>query len=193
MRTTQLFFNLLILLFVLSCSKETKKEQLINTCIQKQIRLKTLFEDNTCKKYGDDTVLSKKYILQVWNSQKRKTDTNLMLAKCFIESNFQPYILRFEKALPYYYPHIKDSIQFTSIGLFQPLGMAIPHIKTINDFPIESQMCVFDSMMSNCLIRANNDIRKAVFYYNTPSLIYYPNFNSEYTIQIMNKIKDGKI
>jgi len=184
----------LILLFViLSCSKEVKKQTQTNTCIQKQIRLKTIFEDNTCKKYGDNTVLSKKEILQVWNSQKRKTDTNLMLAKCLIESNYQPHILRFEKALPYYYPHIKDSIQFTSIGLFQPLGMAIPHVKSINDFPIEAQMCVFDSMMANCLIRANNDIRKAVFYYNTPSLSYYPNFNSEYTIQIMNKIKLNKI
>jgi hypothetical protein len=182
----------LILLFViLSCSKEVKKQTQTNTCIQKQIRLKTLFEDNICKIYGDNTVLSKKEILQVWNSKKRKTPTNLMLAKAFIESSFRPHIYRYEKHLEYL--NYKDSLSITDCGLFQVMGFAIPKISNVNDFPIEAQMCVFDSMMANCMLRANNDIRKAVFYYNTPYSSYYPNFNSEYTIQIMNKIKLNKI
>lgn len=184
-------FNLLILLFVLSCSKETKKEQLINTCIQKQIRLKTLFEDNKCKIYGDNTVLSRKDILKVWNSKQRKTPTNLMLAKAYIESSFRPHIYRYEKHLEYL--KYSDSLHITDIGMFQVMGFAIPKITNVNDFPIESQMCVFDSMMSNCLIKSNNNIRIAVHYYNTPFAPYQYNFNSEYTVQIMQKIKEGKI
>lgn len=164
-----------------------------NICTQKQLVLKKYREDSGCMVYGDSSnnSLSEKELLCYWNSRERKVPTELMLAKAFIESSYRPFIFRYEKALPYYYPHIKDSIQFTDLGMFQVLGMAIPHIKTVHEFPIEYQMDVFDSMMNACLIRANNDIKVAVHYYNTPALQYTENHNSNYTFYLYNKIKNG--
>lgn len=182
-------------LILITTPTEVKIKEPTYTCKQKkEIKLRHFYEDSVCKIYGDslNQSLSKQEILELWNSKVRKVPTDLMLAKGFIESSYRPYLYRYEKDLKYYYPHIKDSIQFTDLGMFQVLGMAIPHVKTVHDFPVEYQMDVFDSMMSACLIRANNDIQQAVHYYNTPSLPYYHNHNSEYTIHILNKIRNER-
>lgn len=163
---------------------ESPKIEQVYTCIQKDsLKLKTFYEDSSCKIYGDslNNALTLQETLKLWHSRPRKTPESLMLAKASIESNFRPYIYRFEKQLTYLKT---DSLKITDIGMFQVLGIGIPHITNIHTFHVEEQMYVFDSMMSACLLRANNDIKQAVFYYNTPFLQYYPNHNSEKTYKV---------
>lgn len=96
-------------------------------------------------------------LVEKWESKTRKTPKSLMLAKVEKESNFHPIIFRYEPSLNLY-----------SCGLFQVLKSTY-EIKSIED-----QMNEFDNLMSNCLIKANGDIKKAIWYYNTPFAPYRP-------------------
>jgi hypothetical protein len=53
-----------------------------------------------------------------------------------------------------------------SSGLFQKLD------KDAIEYTIQEQMQAYDSLMNCCLVKANGDIAKAVFYYNTPYGVY---------------------
>lgn len=174
-------------------TKPKLKPEKVFTCIQVP-PLRTLHEDSTYRLYSDNIEMPKEEILKVWNSKPRKTDTYLMLAKAFIESSFRPNIFRYEKHLKAY-PIYRalDSInplRITDCGLFQVMGFTIPELNQEHDFTVERQMDVFDSMMTACMLKAKGDIRQAVHYYNFPCLPYYPNFNSEYTIYHINRLKN---
>ena len=168
---------------------ESPKIEQVYTCYQRDpITLKTFYEDQQCKIYGDslNLGLSLDDMCDLWKQKPRKTPFSLMLAKAYIESNFRPYIYRYEKHLAYLKT---DSLTITDIGMFQVLGMAIPHVKDLYSFHVEEQMDVFDSMMSACLLRANNDVKRAVFYYNTPFNTYHYNRNSEITFKKQQEFK----
>lgn len=187
-------FNIIVLIaaYVLwvNCKpQEQPKIQEVYTCYQRDpITLKTFYEDQQCKIYGDslNLALSLDEMWRLWREKPRKTPFSLMLAKASIESNFRPYIYRYEKHLAYLKT---DSLTITDIGMFQVLGMGIPHMKDLYTFHVEEQMNVFDSMMSACLLRANNDVKRAVFYYNTPFNIYHYNHNSELTYKKQQEFK----
>ena len=164
------------LLVVLSISRyknqKTKETPKVYTCIQQDIdtTYTKLYEDHECKRYRIGKNHSKKdELITIWDSKPRKTPKALALATAHFESSFLPNVFLQEKR---YIIHKKDSLKYTDMGLFQCMGFTVPEVKKEIHFTIERQIEVYDSMMLWCLNKASWDIKKAIFYYNSPFGIY---------------------
>lgn len=152
MKTAILFLSLLLA----SCTPQRIAElsEPEFTCIQ----YNTYYEDANAKIFGYPDTISEAGLIYEWRLNKRKTPEKLMLIKSRCESGNQPFIYRLEKRLG-----------LTSCGLFQKLD------KDAIEYSIQDQMQHYDSLMNWCIIKANGDIAKAVFYYNTPFGVYTGN------------------
>jgi hypothetical protein len=146
---------IIMLLLFSSCTPqriaEPSEPEFDFTCIQ----YNTYSEDSNSKVFGYPDTISEAGLIYEWRLSKRKTPEKLMLIKARCESNNQPFIYRLEKRL-----------NLTSCGLFQKLD------KDAIEYSIQDQMQNYDSLMNWCMIKANGDIAKAVFYYNTPFGVY---------------------
>jgi len=153
MKTAILFLSL----FLLSCSTKQQQPEPIPdayTCIQ----YNDYYEDATCKVFGYPDTLSQDALRYEWRLKKRLTPEWLMLTKAKLESNNQPWIYRLEKR-----------IGKISSGLFQQLGADAIELS------IQDQMSNYDSLMNWCITRAEGDLAKSIFYYNTPYGVYRGN------------------
>lgn len=137
----------------------------------KPLKVHTIYEDNMCLIYGTGDTLTQDSILILWNAKPRKTPAEIMLAKAYGESGFQPYLYRVEKHLL----SPKQSKWYaTGVGMFQIMGFRLKDYgyHNINAFLINDQLDVFDSIMTDCLTKAQGNHLLALHYYNTPYIAY---------------------
>jgi len=139
-------------LYIDSKPQESPKTEQVYTCIQ----YNDYHEDIGCKVFGYSDTLSEDALRYEWRLKPRKTPERLMIAKAKGESNKQLWMYRLEK-----------KIGQISCGLFQPLGADAIELS------IQDQMAKYDSMMYWCLQKGDGDIKRAIFYYNTPYGNYY--------------------
>lgn len=142
-----------LLLFIVFSQLSAKAFHDYGICLQ----FEQINENPDPNVFGYNEKIDLVELVEKWESKTRKTPKSLMLAKVEKESNFHPIIFRYEPIYKLY-----------SCGLFQVLKSTY-EIKSV-----EEQMDEYDNLMSNCLIKAGGDIRKAIWFYNTPSLPYRP-------------------
>ena len=148
-----LFTLLLFCVVALFSQSSAKSQNDYGICLQ----FETIDENPDVNVFGFNEKIDLVELVEKWEVKTRKTPKSLMLAKVTKESNFHPIIFRYEPNYKLY-----------SCGLFQVLKSTY-EIKSIDE-----QMDEYDNLMSNCLIKSGGDIKKAIWFYNTPSLPYRP-------------------
>lgn len=155
------------------------------------IDINTIYEDQDCKIIGDMSYYSyPNELAHLWLSKPRKTPMDLMLAKAENESMYRPFISRLEKAW-IYSSASKDTFEHSTHGLFQINGRYLSerYICSLKDYDVPLQLDIYDELMHSCLIRANNNYRIAIHYYNTPFRAYTNQLFVEHIYNLTHKYK----